>query len=74
MNPINKIVDIERFHHLKVKYVVDRPPADPLLDAILNHACNGRTDWNVQEWNVIIQDIRESELTVGEYLEAAINE
>ena len=74
MIPINQVLDMGRFDHLKVKYVVDRPPADPLLDAILNHACNGRTDWNVQEWNVIIKDIRESELTVGEYLEAASNE
>ena len=71
MKPIEKIVDIGRFHHLKVKYVVDRPPADLLLAAILDRACNGRTDWNPLEWKTIIDDIRSSELTVGEYLKEA---
>lgn len=74
MISIHQVLDMGRFDHLKVKYVVDRPPADPLLMAILDRACNGRTDWNLAEWNTIIDDIRSSELTVGEYLELTNNE
>lgn len=71
MISINQVLDMGRFDHLKVKYVVDRPPADLLLAAILDRACNGRTDWNPLEWKTIIDDIRSSELTVGEYLKEA---
>ena len=73
INAVDKF-DIGRFHHLKIKYVLDRPPADRLLHEILTIACAGRTDWNTGEWDTLLNHIRSSELTVGEYLKEAADE
>ena len=68
------IIDIARFHHLRVCYVVDRPANDPLLNEVLAAACFGKTDWNVAEWDALIKHIRQSNLTVGEFLTECENE
>ena len=74
MNNKKSIIDIARFHHLRVCYVVDRPANDPLLVEVLEAACGGRTDWNVAEWDALIKHIRQSNLTVGEFLRECENE
>jgi hypothetical protein len=74
VNNKKAIIDIARFHHLRVCYVVDRPATDPLLVMVLGAACNGRTDWNVAEWDALVKHIRQSNLTVGEFLTECENE
>ena len=74
MNNKKSIIDIARFHHLRVTYVVNRPASDPLLREVLAAACAGKTDWNVAEWDALIAHIRQSNLTVGEFLTECENE
>ena len=64
---------IDDHRHLKVCYTLDYPAKSErrqqLMDYILDVAAAGQTSFSPAEWDVIVNDIIHSNLTVGEWLD-----
>jgi|TARA_A100001037_G_C15087309_1_gene607314 hypothetical protein len=64
---------IDDHRHLKVCYTLDHPAKSKrrqqLMEYILDVAAAGQTAFTPEEWDVIVNDIIHSNLTVGEWLD-----
>ena len=64
---------IDDHRHLKVCYTLDYPAKSQrrqqLMELILDVAAAGQTAFTPAEWDVIVNDIIHSNLTVGEWLD-----
>ena len=64
---------IDDHRHLKVCYTLDYPASSQrrqqLMELILDVAAAGQTAFTPAEWDVIVNDIIHSNLTVGEWLD-----
>lgn len=56
-----------RVRKRKLKWTLDFE--DEMADAILFLAQNGRMSWTLSEWNALVNSIKNSELTIGEWLD-----
>ena len=70
---ISQPFEIDDHRHLKGCYTLDHPAKSQrrqqLMEYILDVAAAGQTAFNPAEWDVIVNDIIHSNLTVGEWLD-----
>jgi hypothetical protein len=70
---INKF-NIADHKHLKVRYTLDYPLSDPLKvqiqEFVLDVVTREKKSWSPSEWDIEIEKIQLSNLTIGEWLEA----
>ena len=66
--------DIADHKHLKVRYTLDYPLSDPakiqIQEFVLGVVTRDKKSWSPSEWDIEIEKIQLSNLTIGEWLEA----
>lgn len=60
-------LDDERVRKRKLKWTLDFE--DEMAETILTLASEGRISWTLSEWVALVNSIKNSELTIGEWLE-----
>ena len=70
---ISQPFEIDDHRHLKVCYTLNHPAKSErrqqLMEYILNLAAGGQTRFTLQEWETLVDEIINSRLTVGEWME-----
>lgn len=62
MNP-----HLYRNAHRKVRYTLMKP--DELCSAVLDHACQGREEWTLEEWCQLVDRIESDDRIISEWIE-----
>lgn len=60
-------LDDERVRKRKLKWTLDFE--DEMAETILTLASEGRIRWTLSEWVALVSSIKNSELTIGEWLD-----
>ena len=58
--------NIVHYKHLLVRSVMRRQDGDLVLEAVLDAACKGQTQFDLQEWERLLRGLDNSDLTVGD--------
>jgi hypothetical protein len=62
MNP-----HLYRNAHRKVRYTLMKP--DELCSAVLDHACQGREEWTLEEWCQLVTRIESDDRIISEWID-----
>lgn len=60
-------LDDERVRKRKLKWTLDFE--DEVAETVLTLASQGRISWTLSEWVALVNSIKNSELTIGEWLD-----
>lgn len=60
-------LDDERVRKRKLKWTLDFE--DEMAETVLTLASQGRISWTLSEWVALVNSIKNSELTIGEWLD-----
>lgn len=61
------VQNINHWLHLKVRYIFDKPQW--VYQYVVEHTTH-RSIWTAQEWSAYVDEVLESNLTIGEFIDS----